>query len=130
MTDRGMKGRDDTPTLREAAGYAWRLLLLIKPFWSRLVRGLALGFVLGLFGLGIPYLTKLFVDDVYPSQDVALMHVLVAAVAGISIATGLAFGFSAHTAIKVFRGKFRDVNWLVYALTAVFLFRFLYLAKG
>jgi AGZA family xanthine/uracil permease-like MFS transporter len=47
-----------------------------------------------------------------------------------SIATGLAFGFSAYTAMKVFRGKFRDVNWLVYALTAVFLFRFLYLAKG
>ena len=47
-----------------------------------------------------------------------------------SIATGLAFGFSAYTAMKVFRGKFRDVNWLVYALTALFLFRFLYLAKG
>jgi AGZA family xanthine/uracil permease-like MFS transporter len=47
-----------------------------------------------------------------------------------SIATGLAFGFSAYTAMKVFRGKFREVNWLVYALTAVFLFRFLYLAKG
>jgi adenine/guanine/hypoxanthine permease len=47
-----------------------------------------------------------------------------------SIANGLAFGFSAYTAIKVLRGKFRDVNWLVYGLTAVFLFRFLYLGKG
>jgi AGZA family xanthine/uracil permease-like MFS transporter len=46
-----------------------------------------------------------------------------------SIASGLAFGFSAYTAIKIFRGKFRDVNWAVYVLTAVFLFRFLYLGK-
>jgi len=47
-----------------------------------------------------------------------------------SIANGLAFGFIAYTAIKVLRGKFRQVNWLVYVLTALFLFRFLYLGKG
>ncbi len=47
-----------------------------------------------------------------------------------SIANGLAFGFSAYTAMKIFRGKFREVNWLVYVLTALFLFRFLYLGKG
>lgn len=47
-----------------------------------------------------------------------------------SIASGLAFGFCSYTAMKVFRGKFRDVSWLVYALTGVFLFRFLYLGKG
>jgi AGZA family xanthine/uracil permease-like MFS transporter len=47
-----------------------------------------------------------------------------------SIANGLAFGFSSYTAMKIFRGKFREVSWLVYALTALFLFRFLYLGKG
>jgi AGZA family xanthine/uracil permease-like MFS transporter len=47
-----------------------------------------------------------------------------------SIATGLAFGFCAYTAIKLLRGRFREVNWLVYVLTALFLFRFLYLGKG
>jgi AGZA family xanthine/uracil permease-like MFS transporter len=46
-----------------------------------------------------------------------------------SIASGLSFGFTAYTAIKVFRGKFREVPWLVYALTAVFLLRFLYLGR-
>jgi AGZA family xanthine/uracil permease-like MFS transporter len=46
-----------------------------------------------------------------------------------SIANGLAFGFIAYTALKVLRGKFREVNWFVYLLTALFLFRFLYL-KG
>jgi AGZA family xanthine/uracil permease-like MFS transporter len=45
-----------------------------------------------------------------------------------SIANGLAFGFIAYTALKVLRGKFREVNWFVYALTALFLARFFYVA--
>jgi AGZA family xanthine/uracil permease-like MFS transporter len=47
-----------------------------------------------------------------------------------SIANGLAFGFTAFTLMKVFRGKFRQVNWLMYLLTALFLVRFVYLAKA
>jgi len=47
-----------------------------------------------------------------------------------SIANGLAFGFIAFTLLKILRGKFREVNWLVYLLTALFLVRFLYLAQG
>jgi len=46
-----------------------------------------------------------------------------------SIANGLAFGFIAFTVLKVARGKFREVNWLVYALTLLFIARFMYL-KG
>ena len=46
-----------------------------------------------------------------------------------SIANGLAFGFCAYTLIKVLRGKFRQVNWMVYLLTAMFLVRFYYLGK-
>ncbi len=41
-----------------------------------------------------------------------------------SIANGLAFGFCAYTLIKVLRGRFRQVNWMVYVLTALFLVRF------
>jgi AGZA family xanthine/uracil permease-like MFS transporter len=47
-----------------------------------------------------------------------------------SIANGLAFGFTAFTVLKVLRGKFRQVNWFVYALTALFVARFVYLARG
>lgn len=47
-----------------------------------------------------------------------------------SIANGLAFGFIAYTALKVMRGKFRQVNWFVYLLTALFLFRFFWLKAG
>jgi AGZA family xanthine/uracil permease-like MFS transporter len=47
-----------------------------------------------------------------------------------SIANGLAFGFTAYTLMKVARGKFRQVNWFVYALTALFIARFVYLSRG
>jgi AGZA family xanthine/uracil permease-like MFS transporter len=46
-----------------------------------------------------------------------------------SIANGLAFGFCAYTLIKVLRGRFRQVNWMVYGLTVLFLVRFYYLGK-
>jgi adenine/guanine/hypoxanthine permease len=47
-----------------------------------------------------------------------------------SIANGLAFGLTAYTLIKLLRGKFRQVSWFVYALTALFILRFWYLGKG
>lgn len=47
-----------------------------------------------------------------------------------SIANGLAFGFTAHTLLKILRGKFREVNWFVYLLTALFILRFVYVAHG
>jgi adenine/guanine/hypoxanthine permease len=45
-----------------------------------------------------------------------------------SIANGLAFGFTAYTFLRVFRGEFRRVNWFVYLLTALFILRFWYLS--
>ena len=47
-----------------------------------------------------------------------------------SIANGLAFGFTAFTILKVARGEFRKVSWLVYVLTALFIARFIYLGAG
>lgn len=47
-----------------------------------------------------------------------------------SIANGLAFGFTAFTLLKVMRGKFREVSWFVYLLTALFIARFIYLGRG
>ena len=46
-----------------------------------------------------------------------------------SIANGLAFGFTAYTLMKIVRGKLRQVNWFVYVMTALFVSRFVYLAK-
>jgi AGZA family xanthine/uracil permease-like MFS transporter len=44
-----------------------------------------------------------------------------------SIANGLAFGFCSWTALKILRGRFREVNWTVYVLTALFVVRFWYM---
>jgi AGZA family xanthine/uracil permease-like MFS transporter len=47
-----------------------------------------------------------------------------------SIANGLAFGFCAYTLLKILRGRFREVNWMVYALTILFIARFWYLREA
>ena len=47
-----------------------------------------------------------------------------------SIANGLAFGFTAHTLLRVFSGRHKEVNWVVYLLTALFLVRFVYMGRG
>lgn len=46
-----------------------------------------------------------------------------------SIANGIAIGFIAYTVLKVCRGQVRDVSWLVYLLTALFIARFAYLSR-
>ena len=47
-----------------------------------------------------------------------------------SIANGLAFGFTAHTLLRVFSGRHKEVNWVVYLLTALFLVRFAYMSRS
>ena len=47
-----------------------------------------------------------------------------------SIANGLAFGFTAYVILKIARGEFRTVSWLVYALAILFIARFVYLSGG
>jgi AGZA family xanthine/uracil permease-like MFS transporter len=47
-----------------------------------------------------------------------------------SIANGLAMGFIAYTLIRVLRGEWRMVHWLVFVLTALFIARFMYLGNG
>ncbi len=47
-----------------------------------------------------------------------------------SIANGLALGFTAWTLIRILSGRFREVHWMVYALTALFIARFAWLRAG
>ena len=47
-----------------------------------------------------------------------------------SIANGLAFGFTSYTLIKVLRGRFRELTWMEGILAALFIARFIYLARG
>lgn len=47
-----------------------------------------------------------------------------------SIANGLAFGITSYALLKLLRGKARTGDWLLFILSALFILRFIYLAKG
>jgi len=47
-----------------------------------------------------------------------------------SIATGLSLGLMSYTLVKVAAGKFREVNPVIWILTALFVLRYIYLAAG
>lgn len=65
------------PTMRQAIAYFRRLVLLLRPHWPMLLRGALLGLVLTPVGLVTPYITKLLIDEVYPTRDFGLLHLLV-----------------------------------------------------
>jgi AGZA family xanthine/uracil permease-like MFS transporter len=44
-----------------------------------------------------------------------------------SIATGIALGFLTYPLMKIFRGKWREVHWLVYLFAVLFFFQLVYL---
>jgi AGZA family xanthine/uracil permease-like MFS transporter len=47
-----------------------------------------------------------------------------------SIANGLAFGITSYAALTLLRGRARPRDWLLFVLAALFILRFIYLAKG
>ena len=47
-----------------------------------------------------------------------------------SIATGLSLGLIAYTLVKVAAGRFREVSPIIWILTVLFIFRYVYLAAG
>ncbi len=46
-----------------------------------------------------------------------------------SIATGLALGFISYPILKVASGKYKEVHWIIYLLSIVFMLRFIYLGE-
>lgn len=70
-------------------------------------------------------LTELNWDDsteVVPAAVTALMMPFT-----YNIANGLAFGFITYALLKLFTGRFREVHWMVWIISGIFLFRFVYL---
>jgi ABC-type bacteriocin/lantibiotic exporter with double-glycine peptidase domain len=76
----------EIPPLREAFQQFLRLLRLIRSYWTPLIKGMVLGLVLGLFGMVTPYLSKLLIDEVYPTHNITLMQVLVAGILVVAVA--------------------------------------------
>ncbi|HEX5724863.1 MAG TPA: ABC transporter ATP-binding protein, partial [Longimicrobiaceae bacterium] len=91
----------ETPPLREAFQQFMRLLRLVRRYWGALFQGMVLGVVLGLLALAVPYLSKLLIDEVYPSGNLSLMHLLVLGILGVSMAsaimTGIRLYFTSYT---------------------------------
>lgn len=54
-----------------------RLMKLIQPFWPSLLRSIKISAIASIFGLVLPYTSKLLIDEVFPSQNITLMHVIV-----------------------------------------------------
>jgi ABC-type bacteriocin/lantibiotic exporter with double-glycine peptidase domain len=77
------------PSLKDAVGYFVRLLVLVRPYWGSMTRGLALSLFTSVVGLVTPYFSKLYFDEVYPARDVSLMHALVIGVAAFTLASAV-----------------------------------------
>jgi ABC-type bacteriocin/lantibiotic exporter with double-glycine peptidase domain len=69
------------PTLAQTLRHFSRLVALLRPHWRVMANGLVMGALIAVVGLASPYVTKLFIDNVYPTRDVSLMHLLVLGVA-------------------------------------------------
>lgn len=62
------------------------------------------------------------IDEAFPAFMVILSMPLTS-----SIATGIALGFLTYPLMKIFRGKWREVHWLVYLFAVLFFFQLVYL---
>ena len=47
-----------------------------------------------------------------------------------SIANGLAFGITSFAILRLLRGKATSKDWMLFVLAALFILRFIYMAKG
>lgn len=61
------------------------------------------------------------------SESIPAFLVVITMPLTFSIATGIAIGFISYAAIKLGSGRGREVPWLVYVLSALFILRFVYL---
>ncbi|MEP2185789.1 peptidase domain-containing ABC transporter [Roseibium sp.] len=87
--------------MREAIRQFAQLVVLIRPHWTLLIKGMALGFVVGLISMIGPYLTKLLIDEVYPTQDISLMHVLVSGLLALGITTAIMLALQGYYSLYV-----------------------------
>jgi len=69
------------------------MVKLIRRYGPDLAKGMTLGLVLGLVGMATPYLSKLLIDEVYPSKNLLLMQVLVLGTFVLGVVTAVMAGF-------------------------------------
>jgi len=74
---------------------------LVRRYWPALIKAMTLASVVGLVGLLAPYLSKLLIDEVYPTGNLSLMHLLVIGTLVVAVVSSalsaLRFYFSSAT---------------------------------
>ncbi|MGD8778196.1 MAG: peptidase domain-containing ABC transporter [Ignavibacteria bacterium] len=92
---------NSVPSLREALKQFKELLLLIKPYWLLLLKtAIPVPFISSLEMIS-PFLTKMLIDEVYPSKDVSLMHVIVGGVFAVSVSASLLKGIREYYSLYI-----------------------------
>jgi ABC-type bacteriocin/lantibiotic exporter with double-glycine peptidase domain len=66
-----------------------RMVRIMRPYWSSILRGILLSLGIGFFGLLPPLISKQYFDRVLPAEDASLIIVLVAATFAFSSANAL-----------------------------------------
>ena len=113
-------GRTGIQALVVAAGFL--LALLFAPFVG-LIPAEATAPVLVLVGaLMLSEIQHVSFDD-YTDVIPAFLTVFMMPVT-FSIAEGLAFGFVSYVLLKVITGRFREVHWITYFISAAFIVNF------
>ena len=109
-------------------GLLFLVTLLLAP-WGRFIPAAATAPALILVGaLMIGAVAEVDWND--PTLAVPAFLVLVTIPLTYSIANGLAFGITAYALLQLLTGRARPKDWLMYVLAALFILRFVYLAKG
>jgi ABC-type bacteriocin/lantibiotic exporter with double-glycine peptidase domain len=79
----------ETPALRDSFRQFARMARLIRRYWPPLFKGMILGVVLGVMAMALPYISKLLIDEVYPTGNLSLMHVLVLGMLAVNVTSAL-----------------------------------------
>lgn len=90
-----------TPSLGAAVKQFKQLILLIKPYWGSLIKTVIPGPIIGFIDMAAPYLTKMLIDVVYPSNDVTFMHVLVGGILVLSVSSSLLKGVREYYSLYI-----------------------------
>ncbi len=78
-----------------------RLAGLLRPYWRPILQSLLVGVLVSLLALPGPYITKLLVDEVYPRQDVPLLHFVLLSGAAVTLCLGFIQALAAHFGQRV-----------------------------
>jgi ABC-type bacteriocin/lantibiotic exporter with double-glycine peptidase domain len=88
MTDQD-KSQRQTVTLGESVRMAARLAVFARPYWSELARSVLAGAIVGAVALIPPYLSKILIDEAYPSREFDIVPLVVSGILAVTLSSTL-----------------------------------------